>query len=306
MICAEDAQGHQNNVMCRDCASLRRGAPAQFFRIRTVSECCSGCVWGSEGVGSKGVRLGRLCSSSESLDSKKSLRWLPCWLGSQVGVHRKNWHFDSFQLHMKPHLDTSGSQKKNLMPVISPPAILGPAMAAPTLGACAMTTKFLDLETRGPRIDPFRASGPKWGRKWPKNGYWPHLKNGGSMARKMGKMARNSIFEPFWAHFFHFPGQFSHFPGRFRPICQVRPKSIFSAIFVPISGRRPEMDLYEVHGIPSLDNQICTFKNFIVMAFPTKKQRFWTIFLSAPSRSASGGCLQGGASFEGEKAHFAA
>ena len=40
------------------------------------------------------------------------------------------------------------------------------------------------------------------------------------MARKMGKMARNSIFEPFSAHFFHLPGHFL----------------IFQAIFPPFSG----------------------------------------------------------------------
>ena len=58
---------------------------------------------------------------------------------------------------------------------------------------------------------------PEMGRKWPKNGFWPHLKNGGNMAQKIGKMARNSIFEPFSGHFFHFPGHFSHFPGHFSP-----------------------------------------------------------------------------------------
>ena len=52
------------------------------------------------------------------------------------------------------------------------------------------TPKGVDLESRGPRIDPFRASGPKWGRKWPKNGFWPHLKNGAKMARKRRRMAR--------------------------------------------------------------------------------------------------------------------
>ena len=94
----------------------------------------------------------------------------------------------------------------------------------------------LSLESRGPGIDSFRAGGPKWGRKWPKNRFWPHLKNGGKLDRKMGKMARKSIFEPFSGNFFHFPGHFSHFPGHFSPIFQVRPKSIFSSIFIPIFG----------------------------------------------------------------------
>ena len=60
------------------------------------------------------------------------------------------------------------------------------------------------LESRGPGIDPFRASGPKWGRKWPKNGLWPHLKNGGKMVRKMrmifGRMVTPSQDVPFFGN----------------------------------------------------------------------------------------------------------
>ena len=79
----------------------------------------------------------------------------------------------------------------------------------------------------------------KWGKcgpgKWEK---WPEI--------PFRTMARNSIFEPFLGHFFHFPGHFSHFPGHFSPIFQVRPKSIFGHF-------RPEMDLHQVHGIPAFD-----------------------------------------------------
>ena len=89
-------------------------------------------------------------------------------------------------------------------------------------------------------IDPFRASRPKWGRKRPKNGFWPHLKNGGKMARKMRKMARkmeNIARKWNFGPFFPFSGPcFPHFSGE--------AKIHFSAIFVPISARRPEMDLY--------------------------------------------------------------
>ena len=74
---------------------------------------------------------------------------------------------------------------------------------------------FLGLQSCGPGKDPFRASGPKWGRKWPKNGFWPHLGNGANRAWKMGKMARNSVFEPFLGDFLHFSGHSSHFPGQF-------------------------------------------------------------------------------------------
>ena len=90
----------------------------------------------------------------------------------------------------------------------------------------------LALESRGPGIDPFRASCPKWARKWPKNGFWPHQKNGGKMAwkmekmaRKMEKMARNgskmefrAIFPIFRAMFPPFFGQCQNpFSGHFRP-----------------------------------------------------------------------------------------
>ena len=113
-----------------------------------------------------------------------------------------------------------------------------------------INAKHINLESRAPGVDLFRASGPKWGRKWPRNGFWPCLKNGGNTARKMGKMARNSIFELFSGHFFHFPG---HLSGPFFPHFSGEAKIHSSDIFTPISGRRPEMDLYQVHGIPNIN-----------------------------------------------------
>ena len=91
----------------------------------------------------------------------------------------------------------------------------------------------LALESRGPGIDPFRAGGPKWGRKWPKNGFWPHLKNGGKMARKMEKMA------PKWFDN-GIPGHFPHFPGHASPIFLVRPKSIFRPFPFPFRAGGPK------------------------------------------------------------------
>ena len=60
----------------------------------------------------------------------------------------------------------------------------------------------------------------KWGRRWPKSGFWSHLKNGGKRARKMGKwpgkrknvpkMVRKWSFR----RFFPFSGPcFPHFSG---------------------------------------------------------------------------------------------
>ena len=60
------------------------------------------------------------------------------------------------------------------------------------------------------------------------------------MAWKMGKMGRNSIFEPFSGHFFHFPGHFSHFPVHVSPIFQMRPKSIFRPFSSPFRAGGPK------------------------------------------------------------------
>ena len=53
-------------------------------------------------------------------------------------------------------------------------------------------------------------------------------------------MLRKSIFEPFSGHLPFSGVFFTHFLGE----AQIH----FSSFFVPISGRRPEMDLYQVHG----------------------------------------------------------
>ena len=88
---------------------------------------------------------------------------------------------------------------------------------------------FFDLQSRGARTDPFRASaemGMKMAEKWilASPGQW------GKMAREMGEK---------WAE--NVPKM------RFRTIFP-----IFRASF-PISGLRPEMDLYEVQGIAIFD-----------------------------------------------------
>ena len=93
-----------------------------------------------------------------------------------------------------------------------------------------------ELQCRGPHIH-FGL-----GRKWPKNGFGRHLDNGGAMARTMGKWPEIPFFEPLSRQFFPFSGPFP-------PHCPGEAKIHFLAIFVLISGRRPAMDLYEVHGV---------------------------------------------------------
>ena len=98
----------------------------------------------------------------------------------------------------------------------------------------------VELESRGPGIDPFRAGGPKWGRKWPKNGFWPHLKNGGKMARKMRKMAwKMENIDRKWPEN-GISAHFSHFPGDVSSIFQVRPKSIFRPFSSPFRAGGPK------------------------------------------------------------------
>ena len=64
----------------------------------------------------------------------------------------------------------------------------------------------LALQSRGPSTDPFRASGLKLGRKWPKTGFGLH--------------PGFPFFWPFWPHFLGEGGQipfFGHFLTNLRP-----------------------------------------------------------------------------------------
>ena len=76
--------------------------------------------------------------------------------------------------------------------------------------------------------------------KWGENG--PENEKNGPENGKNGAQNGLKIFGPFSP----FSGPcFSPFSGK--------AKIHFSAIFVPISGRRPEMDQNEVHGIPTFE-----------------------------------------------------
>ena len=71
------------------------------------------------------------------------------------------------------------------------------------------------------------------------------LGNGGKLGGKMGKNARKLLKN-------RTSGHFSRFSRPFFPHFMGEAKFQYPAIFVPISGQRPEMDLYQVHEIPSL------------------------------------------------------
>ena len=73
-----------------------------------------------------------------------------------------------------------------------------------------------------------RASGPKLKKIAEKWIFRPHRETRGKMAQKQEEWPQN----PFW--------QFFLFLGHFSPIFAVRPKNPFSAIYLPILGRRPE------------------------------------------------------------------
>ena len=83
-------------------------------------------------------------------------------------------------------------------------------------------------------------------------GKWGKMtrKMGKIMARKVGKMARIPFSSPLLARKWlknAILGHCSHFPGY-----SFFPHGEALAVFVTISGRSPEMDLYEVHVIASL------------------------------------------------------
>ena len=82
----------------------------------------------------------------------------------------------------------------------------------------------LVLRSRLPCTDLKSGLQPEMGKKWPKNGFWPHREKG-------RKMAPKSLFYPFF-------GQFSHFSAIFFRFFPVRPKSFFGHFF-PNSGRGP-------------------------------------------------------------------
>ena len=108
--------------------------------------------------------------------------------------------------------------------------------------------------------------GTEMAGKW----FWPHLKNGGHMAWKMGKMGRNSIFEPFSGHFFPFPRPFLIFRAIF-PHFSNEAKNHISAIFVPILGRRPEMNLYQAYRIPNrVPNDLAVSSGSWEITIPTE------------------------------------
>ena len=93
------------------------------------------------------------------------------------------------------------------------------------------------LRSRWPATDRLRASGPKSGKKGPKNGLWPHRGTGGKNGRKMGKIARkwlkNGILGPFLPFFGHFSDRFpgeamSHFSAIFARFRAEGPKAVCS------------------------------------------------------------------------------
>ena len=85
------------------------------------------------------------------------------------------------------------------------------------------------LQSRLPFPDPkLPPTGlpPEMGKKWPKNGFWPHRENG-KIGPKMGQKWQFSLF------------------GHFFPIFPGEAKIHFSAIFFPCRGRRPDLGSVE-------------------------------------------------------------
>ena len=118
------------------------------------------------------------------------------------------------------------------------------------------------LQSRGPLTDPFRASGPEWGRKWLENGCWPHLEiKWGKWPRRPQPPCPQRPRRPRRpaSGVLGVPGPLPCNPpnlyplaGDDRKIGKVARKWLENGISGHSScfpGLRPEMDLYEVHGI---------------------------------------------------------
>ena len=115
--------------------------------------------------------------------------------------------------------------------------------------------QFTVLESRGPGVDPFRASemGTKMAEKW----ILALPEKWGKHGPENGKNGPKFHFRTISGPLFPFSGPFFSFSTIFLPFSG-EAKIHVSAIFVPISGLRPEMDLYQVHGIPITVSQIAS------------------------------------------------
>ena len=94
-----------------------------------------------------------------------------------------------------------------------------------------------ELRSRLPCTDPKSGLRPEMGKKWPKNGFWPHREKG----KKWPKNGKVAIFDPFLGHFW------ANLPifRPFFPFFPVSPKSIFRPFF---SHFGPEARLGSVQG----------------------------------------------------------
>ena len=101
----------------------------------------------------------------------------------------------------------------------------------------------LGLQSRLPCTDPKSGLRPEMGKKWPKNGFWPHRKKGEKMDEKWQNCRFLPIFGPFFPLFsggakIHFSAIFSHFGPEARfGVCTGQPRSQFWALF-PTNMRR--------------------------------------------------------------------
>ena len=94
---------------------------------------------------------------------------------------------------------------------------------------------------RKPRLPctPSRAS--EMGKKWPKNGFWPHRKKGGKMAEKWENRPKMDQKWPF-----------SHFSA-ISPPFRGGAKILFSAISSPFRAGGPIWGLYRAIGIANIN-----------------------------------------------------
>ena len=138
------------------------------------------------------------------------------------------------------------------------------------LATCCLHTGFLDETIEGAKIQEPRVSGtfpisgfrPEMGKKRPKNGFWPHRKNGRKMAEKWENWPKNGskcqishVSAIFLRPKMGQKCQISHFSAIFLPFSRWA-KIHFSAVFFPFRAGNPKWEKYQTFRIATLDLRI--------------------------------------------------
>ena len=128
----------------------------------------------------------------------------------------------------------------------------------------------LARDVRLPCTDPKSGLRPEMGKRWPKNGFWPHQEKGEKMAEKWENWAQK------WVKNGHFP-----ILRPFFPLFPAGAKIHFLSIFFPFRAGGPIWGLYRAIGIARL---ICVTPSWRIpppiffFSFSSRRQKWKTRF----------------------------